>query len=134
MSYLLDTGVVLSLAGELPAWVDEFEGKGGFCAISVITLDELLRSLEIARSGAIRAKRMAFIERVSQKFEVLPIDEAVTRVHAVFCDGLGGKAQQFPIMQKWMIATCLARSLTLVTHEENDYQGVKGLDIHRVQY
>lgn len=132
MNILLDSGVLIRLAGEMPDWVQELDPTDGVCGISVVTLDELLRSVSMSKSGADRARRMAVIEGLAEKFEVFPIDESIARVHAALREGLGRHSRKVGLHQGWLASTCLAHSLMLVTDDSSDYRLIKGLNVRKV--
>jgi len=132
MNVLLDSGVLVRLAGEMPDWVQDLNPTDGVCGISVVTLDELLRSVAMSRAGTDRARRMAFIEGLAEKFEIFPIDESIARVHAALREGLGKRSDTLGLHEGWLASTCLAHSLMLVTDHSVDYRLIKGLSIRKV--
>lgn len=128
MNLLIDSGVLIQLGGGVPHWITRLDQEEGVCAISVVTLDELLRTVASTQRGTPRAKRMAFIQAVAERFEILPIDESVARVHATLREDLG-KRLSLGLHESWIAATCLAHGLALVTDDARDYRCIKGLDI-----
>jgi predicted nucleic acid-binding protein len=134
MNVLLDSGVLVRLAGEMPDWVQDLnaDASEGIFGISVVTLDELLRSVSLSGAGTDRARRMAFIEGLAEKFEVFPIDESIARVHAALREGLGKKSAALGLHEGWLASTCLAHSLVLVTDHSSDYRMIKGLNVRKV--
>ncbi len=132
MNILLDSGVLVRLAGEMPDWIQDLKPTDGVCGISVVTLDELLRSVALSAAGTDRARRMAFIEGLADKFEVFPIDESIARVHAALREGLGKKSTKLGLHEGWVASTCLAHSLMLVTDHDVDYRMIKGLNVRKV--
>ncbi|MEM1156866.1 MAG: PIN domain-containing protein [Verrucomicrobiota bacterium] len=132
MNVLLDSGVLVRLAGEMPDWVQGLNPADGVCGISVVTLDELLRSVSLSRAGADRARRMAFIEGLAEKFEIFPIDESIARVHAALREGLGRRSATLGLHEGWLASTCLAHSLMLLTDHSADYRMIRGLNVRKV--
>jgi len=133
MKCLFDAGVLIRLAGNLPDWLEPLTAQQESCAVSVVTLDELLRTVhpESLSAGA-RARRLAFVEGVARQFEIVPVDEAVVRVHATLVERWEGPHAEMSVHAGWIAATCLAYSLSLVTDRPAIFDPVQGLSLNRV--
>ena len=96
------------------------------CAISVITVSELLHGVYRAR-GARRAQRGAFVEHLLAGLEPLPITEPVARTHAEVWADLSARGATIGAHDLWIAATCLAHGLGLVTCDRRAFTRVRGL-------
>ena len=99
--------------------------------LSVITADELLRSVAYP-SGRARARRLAFVEAVLDRFPILSIDRATVRMHAEIQSSLERRKLRMDLHESWIAATCLAHGLSLASSQPEDYQRVEGLKVRKV--
>jgi len=133
MNFLLDAGVLIGLAGEpdraREIWRGEKTVEEGRCAISVISMDELLRSCHQEKEEVSRARRMAVIGALADRFEILPVDEQVIRVHAVLRGGMKKSRAGLGHNEGWIAATCLAHSFTLVTNRPGIFRKIGKLPL-----
>lgn len=134
MNVLLDAGVVVALACKPERAPNLWKHGGeaaveGRCALSAISLDELLRSCDEDSDGAIRARRMAVIGAVVDRFEILPVDETVIRVHAILREGFKKNKGSLGYNEGWIAATCLAHGFTLVTDRHRTFRKIKNLPL-----
>ena len=95
--------------------------------LSVITASELLHGVHRATDLNVRARRSAFVEAVLTRFPLLPIDLAVARAHAQLWAGLMAEGRLIGTHDLWLAATCLARGLTMVTANVQEFARVPGL-------
>lgn len=130
MNYLIDAGVLITMAGAYGRAGALYGAKEGRWAVSVVSLDELLRSGMRGLNGPTRAQRTAVVGVVAERFEILPIDEMVIRVHATLRDGLKKSRHSLGFSEGWIAATCLAHGFTLVTDRATVFRSVGQLAIN----
>ena len=128
MALLIDTDLLIDLErGDATAGVERLLGDEDR-AISVITVSELLHGVNRAQ-GAIRARRLAFVEHLLAGFDAIPITEPVARVHADIWADLTGRGQQVGAHDLWIAATALAHGLGVATHNSTHFQRIDGLRV-----
>lgn len=123
MAVLIDSGVLMRcLKGELqaPSGDQEF-------FLSIISADELLRSIEKARDSTTRTRRLAWVEAALELFPVLPIDRTTVRLHAQILSELEAGKKSIGTHESWIAATCIAHGLTLLTTYPEAFKNVPGL-------
>jgi len=98
------------------------------CAISVITVSELLHGVHRAR-GARRARRRAFVEHLLAVIGAIPIDGTVARVHAEIWSALASKGTAVGAHDLWIAATAIAHGLGLATRNAADFGRIEGLRV-----
>jgi tRNA(fMet)-specific endonuclease VapC len=96
-------------------------------AISVITASELLHGVHRAGSGAIRARRAAFVEHLLAGLEPLPITTAIARAHAEIWAELESEGKSIGAHDLWLAATALRHGLAIATANARDFGRVPGL-------
>lgn len=128
MALLIDTDVLIALerAAE-PAKLDELLGDEDR-AISVITMSELLHGV-LRATGAIRARRRAFVEHLLAGLQALPISEAVARSHAGIWADLSSRGQLIGAHDLWIAATALAHGYGVATGNAAHFEHVPGLRV-----
>ncbi len=126
MAVLIDTDVLIDLerGKSLPADVVGAED----CAISVITVSELLHGVHRA-TGAVRTRRRAFVEHLLAGMQSIPITEPVARVHAELWSGLTDRGEAIGAHDLWIGATAIAHGLSLATNNHAHFKRVPGLQI-----
>lgn len=129
MNLLLDAGVIIALAGDPGRAATLWDGVEGRCAVSVVSVDELLRSGARSEDASVRAKRTAVIGVVAERFEILPVDESVIQVHATLRSGIRNGKMRLGSHEGWIAATCLAHGFTLLTDRVNTFRSVGHLTI-----
>ncbi len=97
--------------------------------ISVVTASELLHGVWRAREAQVKAKRLAFVEGILQRFPILPIDLAIARLHAQLWAELESQGVALGAHDSWLAATCIARGYTLATGDIGDFKRVPGLAV-----
>jgi predicted nucleic acid-binding protein len=97
-------------------------------AISVITVSELLHGVHRA-TGAIRARRSAFVEHLLARLNPIPITETVARIHAGVWAELDQRGELIGAHDLWIAATALAHGLGVATGNADDFRGVPGLRV-----
>ena len=128
MALLIDTDLLIDLerAGDSKE-VEQPLGEEE-CAISVITVSELLHGVHRA-SGARRARRRAFVEHVLAGLQAIPITEPVARVHADAWAGLSERGEPIGAHDLWIAATALAHDLGVATRNASHFDRVPGLRV-----
>lgn len=96
--------------------------------VSVITVSELLHGIYRA-SGAVRARRRAWVEGLLAGIETIPITTPVARVHADVWAGLARQGTVVGQHDLWIAATALAHGLGVVTRNERDFARIPGLRV-----
>lgn len=127
---LLDTSIFIASetgraldAANMPAEV----------ATSVVTVAELHAGILAASNTAIRARRLATLDTLSD-IEVIPIDEGAARAWAQLRVHLAERGRRINVNDLWIAATALSRGIPVVT-QDNDFDavaGVAGLSVIRV--
>lgn len=101
--------------------------------LSVISASELLHGVQRANTAAIARTRAAFVESILASFPVVPIDLETARAHAELWADHAKRGEMIGAHDLWLAATCIARGLTLATHNEREFKRVKGLEVETWQ-
>jgi len=96
--------------------------------ISVITVSELLHGIHRA-TGAVRARRQAWVEALLAGAEAVPITTPVARVHAEVWASLAQQGMLIGQHDLWIGATALTHGLGVVTRNRRDFVRVPGLRV-----
>jgi len=96
------------------------------CAISVITVSELLHGV-LRANGAARARRQAFVEHLLAGLKAIPITEAVARVHAGIWSRLSDRGEPIGAHDLWIAATAIAHGLGIATRNNSHFSRIPGL-------
>jgi tRNA(fMet)-specific endonuclease VapC len=128
VALLIDTDVLVDRERGADAAV--LEGLLGEedCAISVITVSELLHGVHRAK-GAVRARRRAFVEHLLGGLQAVPVTEPVARVHAGCWADLAARSDVIGAHDLWIAATALAHGFGVVTRNAAEFQRVPGLRV-----
>ena len=117
---ILDTSVVIA---------DQVAPIPGFLAISAITLAELNFGVLVAKTTEVRAERLRRLSLLQQRFDALPVDEAVSvsygRLAAAVVDA--GRQPRQRVMGLLIAATAHAHGARLYTQNVRDFAGLEGL-------
>ncbi len=101
----------------------------GALAISTITLAELHFGVLVAKSTEVRAERLRRLSLVQQRFDAMPVDEAVSvsygRLAASVVDA--GRQPRGRITDLLIAATAHAHDAKLYTRNVADYAGLEDL-------
>lgn len=97
--------------------------------LSVITVSELLHGVHRAPDGATKSRRSAWVEAVTTRFEVLPVDLAAARAHARLWAQLASEGRIIGPHDLWLAAVALSRGFTLVTANLRELDRVPGLGV-----
>ena len=118
MRGLLDTSVVIGDGGaSLP---DE-------AAISVATLAELHFGVHVAKSAAARKLRIRRLTEIENRFDALPVDEAVARAYGSLAHTLVSKKRspRARVMDVLIAATAQVHGVSLFTRNADDFKPFK---------
>ena len=127
MAVLIDTSVLVN-AERRGQSLDQAVGDQDR-AISVITASELLHGVHRARSGAVRARRSAFVEHVISAIEPLPVTTAIARAHAAVWAELEKEGNLIGAHDLWIAATALSHGMAVATANARDFERVPGLTV-----
>lgn len=127
MAVLIDTTVLVD-AERRGQSLDEAIGDQER-AISVITASELLHGVHRARTGAVRARRSAFVEHVISAAEPLPITITIARAHAEIWAELEKDGKLIGAHDLWIAATALSHGMEVATANTRDFERVPGLNV-----
>jgi predicted nucleic acid-binding protein len=124
---LADTSVLIGLeASRVEAnRFAEFE-----FGVSVITLGELRLGVLQASGPDVAARRLSTYQ-LAQRFEPLPIDEAVSESWALLVSQLRAANRRIPINDSWIAATAVAHNIPIVT-QDSDYDAMTGVAVLRL--
>ena len=123
MKAVLDTSVVVATG------VGRLEGE---LAVSAATLAELHFGVLVANEGTVRAERLRRLSVVEQRFEPLPVDEAVARSYGRLAAAVvqAGRKPRPRVMDLLIAATAHANGARLYTANADDLRGLEAeLDI-----
>ena len=117
---VLDTSVVIA---------DGVAPIPGVLAISAVTLAELHFGVLVAKTSKIRAERLRRLSILQQRFEALPVDDAVAvsygRLAAAVVDA--GRQPRRRVRDLLIAATAHAHSARLYTRNADDFAGLEDL-------
>ncbi len=116
---ILDTSVVIA---------DQVAPIPGVLAISAITLAELNYGVLVAKTTEVRAERLRRLSLLQQRFDALPVDEAVSvsygRLAAAVVDA--GRQPRRRVMDLLIAATAHAHGARLVHPERSGLRRARG--------
>jgi predicted nucleic acid-binding protein len=131
VGYLIDTciwvdvergaispGDVASVTGSRPVY------------ISPVTIAELKYGAEIATDPHIRQKRLTALRRLQRK-PLLRIDEFTGEIFGGLAAQIraSGRAIRYRVQDLWLASQAVQYGLKLMTHNENDFKDIPGLDL-----
>ncbi len=127
MACLLDTSVLIAAerGGQTLDGIPDGEDQ----LISVITASELLHGIHRATEDGIRTRRRGFVERVLTRFEVIPIDLEIARVHAETRARLQTAGETVGVHDLWIAATALRHGLHIATTNSREFERLPGLSV-----
>jgi toxin FitB len=117
---ILDTSVVIATdVAPLP----------GVLAISAVTLAELQFGVLVAKTAQVRAERLRRLSFLQQRFDALPVDDAVAvsygRLAATVVEARRQPRRR--VMDLLIAATAHAHNATLYTRNPEDFAGLEEL-------
>ena len=99
-------------------------------AVSVITIGELRTGVLTATDVVTRDRRLATLT-VALGLDPVPVDEDVAAAWARLRVLLRDEGRRMPLNDSWIAATAIALGVAVAT-QDDDYDGVPGLDVVRV--
>jgi predicted nucleic acid-binding protein len=132
MGVIFDTSEIISLerkAGSIEEMVGSRRNEP--CAISVITVAELLHGVERADSQARKLSRQAFVERAIDFFPVVPFDTPVARIYARLWASLAAQGILVGTHDLIIAATALSLDFTIITANMRDFGKIEGLRVEK---
>ena len=99
-------------------------------AVSVITIGDLRAGVLTATDVVTRDRRLATLT-VALAFDPVPIDEGVAAAWARLRVLLRDADRRMPLNDSWIAATAIFLGVPVAT-QDDDYDGVPGLDVVRV--
>ncbi|MGH9379291.1 MAG: PIN domain-containing protein [Thermoanaerobaculia bacterium] len=126
MALLIDTDLLIDLERVGGSLEDASFLGDEDCAISVITVSELLHGARRAK-GDRRRRRLAFVEHLLADLRPVPITEAVARVHADIWSDLAERGEIIGAHDLWIAATALAYGFGLASRNTAEFGRVEGL-------
>lgn len=129
MSVVIDTSVLIGL--ERRGLTLDYLSLDEPMALSAISVSELL--VGAYRSDTLRRRRirMAFLELILARVDVLPFDATAARVHAEMTALLISRGQRIGVHDALIAATAMARGYAVLTDNLRDFGRVPGLDVWR---
>jgi predicted nucleic acid-binding protein len=117
---ILDTSVVIA---------DPVAPIPGDLAISAITLAELNFGVLVAKSAEVRAERLRRLSLLQQRFDALPVDDAVAISYGRLASAVvdAGRQPRRRAMDLLIAATAHAHGARLYTRNPADFTGVDTL-------
>ena len=117
---ILDTSVIID---------ESVSPIPGVLAISAVTLAELHFGVLVAKSSEVRAERLRRLSILQQRFDALPVDDAVAasygRISAAVVEA--GRQPRSRVMDLLIAATAHAHGARLYTRNPADFTGLEGL-------
>ncbi|MQA95084.1 MAG: PIN domain-containing protein [Streptosporangiales bacterium] len=98
--------------------------------VCVVTLGELRTGVLMAIAPEIAQRRLATYQ-LAQRFEPIPVDEAVGDAWALLVSQLLQSRRKAPVNDCWIAATAIAHDIPLVT-QDGDYDAMPGLEVVRL--
>lgn len=128
MGVLIDTDVFVDIERGRP--VSDITDRIGDerRGLSVITVSELLHGVQRA-TGAVRARRTAFVEGLLAELEALPITVGVARVHSELSAQMATSGERIGAHDLWIGATAVAYGFGVVTGNVRDFRRIPGLRV-----
>jgi tRNA(fMet)-specific endonuclease VapC len=128
MKYLLDTDIcIYTIKGSHQAIADRMSQlKVGDCAVSVITLHELVYGA--CKSQAIE-KNLQLVHKMLRPLRKIMFDEACAEISARIRADLARQGTPVGLMDLHIAATALVHNLTLVSNNMREFSRIAGLRI-----
>jgi predicted nucleic acid-binding protein len=132
MGVIFDTSEIISFERKAGSIEDIIRSRRSEpCAISVITVAELLHGVERADSEARKLRRQAFVERAIDFFPVIPFDTAIARTYARLWASLVSQGIVVGTHDLIIAATALSMDYTLITANMRDFGKIEGLKVEK---
>jgi tRNA(fMet)-specific endonuclease VapC len=124
---MIDTNIVSYLMkgrAEARIYVPHLQGK--LLAISFITVGELYYGAEKSNWG--ERKRLQ-LESMLRNFLVVPYDHEIAKSYARVLVERQSGGRPISFNDAWIAACAVRHSVSLVTHNTKDFEGISGLDL-----
>ena len=134
MSAILDTCVVSELydVNAEPAVVQKVDELGANAYLSVITIGELFRGVQLLEPGRRQRALIQSLRRTEQRFaqRILPIDTEVARVWGQITAETRGVGREVPPLDGLIAATALHHGMAVMTRNVRHFAptGVEVVD------
>ena len=132
MPYLLDTNVLSEPAKPTPnaklvSWLAEHDAD---VLISVLTVGEIVKGIELMPSGKRRRQMERWFEEIEDwaTGRVVPVDTEVMRVWGLYYAKQLKRGRVLDVMDSLLAATALAHGLTIASRNLTDFPDVPGLN------
>jgi tRNA(fMet)-specific endonuclease VapC len=133
MGVIFDASEIISLERKAGSIEDLVGGRRNeACAISVITVAELLHGVERADSEARKLSRQAFVERAIDFFPIVPFDTAIARIYARLWAALSSRGVVVGTHDLIIAATALSLEYTIITANMRDFGKIEGLKVGKL--
>ena len=130
MGLILDSSLLIADDRErfnLSAWLHSRPPEP--VAISAITLSELWFGVEVETDPARAKRRRRWLEKLSRRLEVVPMDAALARVHSRIWAHMSEAGQMIGPHDLIVAATALHRRWSVATFNAGEFQRVRGLKV-----
>jgi predicted nucleic acid-binding protein len=131
MGYLIDTCIWIDVERGTLAPADIMSVTGNeHVFLSPVTIAELKYGAEIASDPGIRQKRLAALHRLRRK-PVLRIDDMTGDIFGGLAAQIraSGKTVRSRVQDLWLASQAVQHGFRLLTHNEDDFKGIPGLDL-----
>lgn len=131
MGVLIDASILAEAASGRLTLELHVARRGGVeeAFLSVVTASDLLHGAHRSMWPDVRARRVAFVEGLLERFPLLSIDPACARSHAQLWSELRRARALIDPRDLWLAATCVAHGLTMVTANVREFPRVPGLSL-----
>lgn len=122
--YLLDTTIISQATKPEPkeSIITNLDFYNGSCAISSISLYELINGIELLSEGPKKDKLRMFLEDyVKPSFPIISYDEHAAKINADITSKLLPKGHPTPILDTQIASIAIANNLILITSNTKDF-------------
>jgi predicted nucleic acid-binding protein len=98
--------------------------------ISVVTLGELRVGVLQAGDPVVVSRRLSTYQ-LAQRFEALPVDQAVSDAWALLVSQLRKAGRKVPVNDSWIAATAVAHGVPIVT-QDTDYDALPDVEVIKI--
>ncbi len=98
--------------------------------VSAVTLGELRLGVLQAHDPEVLSRRLSTYQ-LAQRFDALPVDEAVSDAWALVVSRLRKAGRRVPINDSWIAATAIANSVPIVT-QDADYDAMPDVEVIKI--
>lgn len=133
--YLLDSNIVSEFSKLVPDEnvMAQMKRKERFCAISVVTFQELQMGLELLPDGKRKDQIRGFLEVIKRRFSIIPYDRNASVVCGEILATMQKIGQPRPVCDSQIAATALANNMILVTRNTKDFQPLQKISLLKLE-